>query len=605
MPGEERLKLPAFQDWSDTASDQDSVRVVYYVRQSHKNETDSMSSPLAQARSCEAYIQSQPGWKLVKPGGFSDIGISGYDPNAYRPGYEEMMQWVNDGKVDVVVIFALSRLTRQGAREALRIHGVMQEKGVALVSTTEPFINTAHDNPFSVAFFALIAALAEQESKNKSEFITNAFKELKERGSHSSGVVPWWAEAEQVNVDGVTIRRLKPHSEKERVALAMRIIEMAEGTPDEPAKAGNAIANTLSDEGVPVPAKWNGNLTKSLEAAAKRRKGAATDHEPQWDSNVVLRFLRDPRIAGFAIEAGRGKNSNKTLKRAILRDADGNPVAPHTGLIAPARWFALQEVLDGNKRERKPQRNGGEMTLLGSWGISDCGLCGSGMTVARAGMGAYVCNLRRRVGEVDRHTVKVPMPEADRVVAQMVWTRLMALDMRNEDDAALVAEAARRFAHNNANPEVEAERLAVKAQLAHVRGSIKQTIEDRDLYKGRTGRALWAEQMEKLAAHEESCEARLKELEESLTTTQTLPFEAWTGGYEDPLDEEAPWSQWTIEERRGFLALWIDKVHIAPAPERIPGQFNTRDPEAVFKRTLNRITVDWAKAPVRDEEPVA
>ncbi|MEE1835751.1 recombinase family protein [Streptomyces sp. SP17KL33] len=583
--------MPAYQDWSD-ASAPDHVRVIYYVRQSHKNETDSMSSPLAQQRSCEAYIASQPGWKLVKEGGFADIGISGYDPNAYRPGYEEMMQWVKDGKCDVVVIFALSRLTRQGAKEALRIHSVMAEKGVALVSTTEPFINTSHDNPFSVAFFALIAALAEQESRNKSEFIRNSFKELQERGSHSSGPVPWWAESEPMQVDGVTIRRLKPHSAPVRQKALARMLELAEA-----GKAGNAIAEIMTEEKIPIPSELNPNLAANLVHGRTRRKGGEDDDSaPEWSSTVVLRTLRDPRLAGFAI---RSKPGNKNLKREILYDDNGQPVAPHVAAIAPVRWFQLQERLDGRKKERTVPKDGGEMTLLGSWGIQDCGKCASPMTVARTS-GTYVCNLRRAVNGVEKHTLRIDMSDADKIVAQRVWNRITALDPENLEDAALLAEAARRFAHNNANPEIEAERLAVKAQLEHVQGSIAQTITERSLYKGPTGRSLWAEQMEKLANHEEECTTRLQELEDALNITQAVPLDAWTGGADHPMDDDAPWAKWSTEERRGFLSIWVDRVTVAPAPPRAEWG-NSRDPEAGFKRAESRIDIVWAKPPKREE----
>lgn len=591
----ERLKMPAYRDWSDIPSE-DHVRVVYYVRQSHKNETDSMSSPLAQQRSCEAYIASQPGWKVVKEGGFSDIGISGYDPNAYRPGYEEMMEWVTSGKCDVVVIFALSRLTRQGAKEALRIHDVMHKNGVALASTTEPFINTAHDNPFSVAFFALIAALAEQESRNKSEFIRNSFKELQERGSHSSGPVPWWAEAEQQAVDGVTIRVLKPHSDEKRTDLAMKIIELGEkGT------SGNAIATALTEDGDRIPSEINPNIAANLDAARKRRKGGDEDEgAAEWSSTVVLRFLRDPRIAGFAVKTKQG---NKNLVREILRDDEGNPVAPHRGLISPARWYKLQEVLDGRKREaRKPKS--GEMSLLGSWGFQLCGTCRTPMTVSWTGTPTYICNLRRAVNGVPAHVMRIPMSDANQIVAQRVWSRVLALDPTNDEDVTLLKEAARRFAHNNASPELEAERLAVKAQLEHVQGTITQLTEERSLYVGPTGRKMWADQMAKLAHHEAECMARLDELSEALTVTQEVPLDQWSGGFDHPMHPEAPWSKWTTEEKRGFLAIWLDAVVVAPAPPRASWG-NSRDAEAGFKRSEARISLEWATPPVEDDEAQA
>lgn len=568
-------------------SDPDRVRVATYARQSHANEDDSQASPLAQRQSGEAYTASQPNWEHVAH--YEDIGISGYDPDAYRPEYEEMMQDVRDGKLDVIVVPALSRLTRKGVMDALQIREELEKHGVGLVSIAEPFVNTAQDNPFAVAFFALIAALAHQESKNKSEFITRAMAKHHERGGHVSGSLPWWADVEQVHVDGVTIRRLKP--QPEMVPLAKRIIKM--GTEG---MSYNSISDTLQDEGVPSPARMNSRLRAQLEQARNRRATGPEDDAPaEWSANIVARFLLDPRIAGFAAEP----TTRKTLARTILRDDSGDPIAPHVGIIAPAEWYELQEVLKGRKRHRKKPRSGKE-SFLGSWGILRCGICGSGMNVSWTDR-TYVCNLRRTVGSIPRHVLRVPMAETDDVVSRRMWTRIGALDpATNDDDAALLHEATTRFAHNNTNAALDADRKAVQAQLEHVQGTLAQLYEDRadGLYAGKTGRAAFSKQVHKLTAHEESCTERLAELNEAARVATVLPLEEWAGGGDDPMSPGSPWSVWTLDERREFTAIWVDAIHIAPmGPRSTWGPRGDR-----WGRTNRRVSITWATAREDEDE---
>ncbi|WMX45422.1 recombinase family protein [Streptomyces roseicoloratus] len=50
---------------------------------------------------------------------FKDVGRTGGDPIAVRPGFEDLMPAVRAGEVDVVVVSEPSRLTRQGAHDAL------------------------------------------------------------------------------------------------------------------------------------------------------------------------------------------------------------------------------------------------------------------------------------------------------------------------------------------------------------------------------------------------------------------------------------------------------------------------------------------------------
>ncbi|MEU3516793.1 recombinase family protein [Streptomyces sp. NPDC006654] len=68
----------------------DMVRAVTYGRQSHKSETDSQASPQMQKDKGIAYINSQDRWTHV--GHYEDIGLSGYDPNVYRPDFERLLE---------------------------------------------------------------------------------------------------------------------------------------------------------------------------------------------------------------------------------------------------------------------------------------------------------------------------------------------------------------------------------------------------------------------------------------------------------------------------------------------------------------------------------
>ncbi|MER6485762.1 recombinase family protein [Streptomyces virginiae] len=572
----------------------DMVRAVTYERQSHKSETDSQASPQMQRDKSVAFITSQDNWTHIETD-YSDVGLSGYDPNVFRPGFERLMEDARAGKFDVVVIYMLSRLTRQGAAEALKIQQELAKCGVAIVSTQEPFINTSDDNPFGVAFFALIAGLAHQESKNKSKFIRDAFAILKAKGSHSSGPVPHGFVANEINVDGITIRQLSPGPRASETETPDQptpadsvdvMIEWAEA-----GKPANAIATELTAEGYTTPLDSLGEeAAKARKAAAQKRRTNGTDDEAksEWSANVVSRILRDPRLAGFAI----GPVDPKTKRRTILRDEHGQPVQAHNGYISPKRWYDLQQTLDGRKRERRMDRTG-EMTLLGSWGIARCGVCDSGLTVARAGVGNYICNLRRTVGDQPKHTLRVQMDQADGIVAERVWARLGALDPSDPDDVEWLSAAAERFAVQGNDPEAAAELAEQEAQLLHVQQSISELAEDREAYVGPTGRKAFRETMAKYAAHEERCMVRIDELRAAATTSARLPVDEWTeSGEGNPFAPEGVWSRWDVAERRAFLALFIDRVTVSAASSKRG---------TTYDRSNERIEIHWA-APRQDED---
>lgn len=146
------------------------------------------------------------GWDNA--GHFEDIGKSGWDPNTHRPGFEELMAAVRGRHVDAVVVFSLSRLTRRGALEAMKIIDELERHGVRLVSVEEPYLDTS--TPVGVGILAIIAGLAQQESDLKSAYITSAKEEIRRVGGHTSGIAPYGFVSERVTRGELTVSRLVP-----------------------------------------------------------------------------------------------------------------------------------------------------------------------------------------------------------------------------------------------------------------------------------------------------------------------------------------------------------------------------------------------------------
>ncbi|MEU3072199.1 recombinase family protein [Streptomyces laurentii] len=576
--------------------DQDMVRARTYGRQSHKSETDSQASPKMQLETGVAFINSQANWVHTRH--YEDVGISGYDPNVVRPDFERMLEDARNGEFDVLVIYMLSRLTRQGAAEALRIQQELAKCGVALVSTQEPFINTSDDNPFGVAFFSLIAGLAHQESKNKSKFIRDTLSRLKAKGSHSTGPVPFGFEADEVKVDGLTIRVLKPGPTTRGLLdpgpdctpadTVEHILQKAEDGVNP-----SAIATLLTAKRIKTPLdSLDEEKSKARrEAAQKRRKNQGKDTaDYEWSATVVLRILRDPRMAGYAI----GAVNQRTKRREILRDEEGQPVRPHEGFRSPAAWTAIQKTLDGRAPAPRRDRTG-HRTLLGSWGIARCGLCDAGLTIASSDE-SYTCNLRRTVGDVPKHTLRVRQAPLNDIVTERVWARVSGLDPADPDDLELLIAASERFAKQGADPAAANELAEQEAQLEHVQESIRGLAADRDSYVGPTARQAFRATMAKYAAHEERCTERIAELAAQTASSTRIPLDEWTEHTDgDPFAPESTWQRWDVDEQRAFLALFVDRIIVGPAGT---SRGTLRD------RSDERTEIVWAKpaAPTGDAE---
>ena len=88
------------------------LRCAIYTRKSTEEGLEQEFNTLdAQRSSCEAYILSQAGegWQLV-PDHYDDGGWSG--GNMDRPALKKMLNDISTGRIDVVVVYKVDRLTR-------------------------------------------------------------------------------------------------------------------------------------------------------------------------------------------------------------------------------------------------------------------------------------------------------------------------------------------------------------------------------------------------------------------------------------------------------------------------------------------------------------
>ena len=87
-------------------------RCAIYTRKSTEHNLDLEFNSLdAQREACEAYIKSQAheGWRLV-PDRYDDGAFSG--ASLERPALQKLLADVRSGKIDIIVVYKVDRLTR-------------------------------------------------------------------------------------------------------------------------------------------------------------------------------------------------------------------------------------------------------------------------------------------------------------------------------------------------------------------------------------------------------------------------------------------------------------------------------------------------------------
>ena len=119
-----------------------TYRCAIYTRKSSEEGLDQDFNSLhAQREACEAYIASQKheGWRIVKMH-YDDGGFSG--GNMERPALKRLLKDIEAGKVNIVIVYKVDRLTRS-LMDFAKIIELFDKQNVSFVSVTQQFNTTS------------------------------------------------------------------------------------------------------------------------------------------------------------------------------------------------------------------------------------------------------------------------------------------------------------------------------------------------------------------------------------------------------------------------------------------------------------------------------
>lgn len=163
------------------------LRCAVYTRKSSEEGLEQEFNSLhAQREACEAYIASQrsEGWVLVRER-YDDGGVSG--GTLERPALQQLLADIEDGLVDVVVVYKIDRLSRSLADFA-RLVEVFDRTGVTFVSVTQSFNTTTSMGRLTLN---ILLSFAQFEREVTAERIRDKVAASRRKGIWMGGVPPY------------------------------------------------------------------------------------------------------------------------------------------------------------------------------------------------------------------------------------------------------------------------------------------------------------------------------------------------------------------------------------------------------------------------------
>jgi DNA invertase Pin-like site-specific DNA recombinase len=150
------------------------MRVALYSRVSTRDRVQETANQIRQLRE---FCMAQ-GWTIVAEYEDHDSGS-----NANRAQFQKLMTDASQRRFEMVLFWALDRLTREGALETLQHLNRLTSYGIGFRSFSEPYLDSC--GLFKDAVIAIIGTIAKQETVRISERVRAGLNRAKAQGTRS------------------------------------------------------------------------------------------------------------------------------------------------------------------------------------------------------------------------------------------------------------------------------------------------------------------------------------------------------------------------------------------------------------------------------------
>ena len=364
---------------------------------------------------------------LPNPTHFTDDGVSGtrFD----RPGFLAMMEEVEAGRVEAIVLKDMSRLGRDYLKVG-QVMEILRQRGVRLIAINDGVDSLKGDDDFTP--FRNI--MNEFYARDTSRKIRSVFKSKGMSGKHLTGTVIygylWDEKREHWLVD------------EEAAAVVRHIFALAmEGY------GPYQIATKLSEEKIEMPAV---HLARYGEGVNKNKTFADIY---RWSASTVVEILKKREYLGHTVNFKTRKHF-KDKKSHYVDESEWTIFENTHEAIIDQETFDNVQRIRGNAR-RYPDGFGEAHPLTG---LMYCADCGGKMYVHRTYNGKrvpqYTC------GQYGKYPIGSLCPTQHRIKAEAVLT--------------LIADMLRAIAEYSKNDRAEFIRTVQETQAAQQTADISK-----------------------------------------------------------------------------------------------------------------------------------
>ena len=371
-----------------------TCRCAIYTRKSHELDAEQDFNTLdAQREAGENYIASQKanGW-ICLPEHYDDGGFSGGNTN--RPALQRLMKDIRAGRVDIVVVYKLDRLTRS-LMDFSDLQEFFDRYGVSFVSVTQE-INTS--TSAGRMMLNILMTFAQYEREIIAERVRDKVAAAKKRGKHCGGYPVLGYDSDPVS---------------KKLVINPREAETVRFVFKKYLECGSAMEVAAALEQMGCRGKvWT------------TRNGIRHDGQ-KINNHMIYRMLKNPLYIGRVPHKGASYPGE------------------HEAIIDEETWRRTQELLATNLTHDAGRKS---TKLQPFAGLVRCGHCGGAITLChtvkgkKRQYGYYLCNEDTKRNIKTCPTPRIPAAEFESLVLRELAavlktpTLLARIDRRLEAD---------------------------------------------------------------------------------------------------------------------------------------------------------------------------
>ena len=452
-----------------------------YGRKSvYSDRSDSVDN---QERMCREYVDLKFKDKAESFEIYQDEGFTG--ANTDRPGLKRLMDDVNDGLIDALVVYQLDRLSRD-VKDFANIYATLEEKNVMFISIKENIDTTT---PIGKAMMYVTMVFAQMERETIAARVTDNMVGLAKKGFWTGGNPPYGYKREKIQING------KMHSVIVPVPEAAEYVEWIYDTFLRNGYSLQGMETAFKKQGIRTV---NGAFFSTTQLHKILTMPYCVPAAPEiWDYyNKLGCKMADERDTwdgkhGVMIY---GRSTEKNKKHQVQPHSEWVVIEGiHEPFIPADKWLAVQERFRQNVFEKKKKY---DVPLLK--GTLRCAKCGGLMQVARKKLAHgkvtsyYYCLKRMRQGveecdmsslkcelldekvlevfrtiEADPDIIKkyteIPEPKSDSVSLKEIESKIKAQQLKIEKLTGALTEADGSSAAKYIISQIEKEDLNLEA----------------------------------------------------------------------------------------------------------------------------------------------